>query len=733
MQQAMDEEKSQLNEELLTARDLVDATQKELMLMRAVSEEREGALRMELEQRTGAARLELDQQKALAAQTIEELSSALEAASAQLVEAHQERRAGGTPAFPSKQAKPPYGTIPCHDVAMLVLPEAAESEIDAAKEKARLSIKQIKSEADRRVSRVEADATRRIAAAERKATEAVSSAQDELIELEAAAKKKEEMLRTKLKRIGQELRHAQKMTQAARAERAEAEQDQARASRRDAAAAEKWAKQLARQESEWQRRLDAELDEVRRSRAASEREQHAATKAARQEAEALSNTTSALERLLAELRSVDGQTDKSADGSRVVNTSSISQHLKIKAVEELEVARRLLSKHRGDDERELRRARTWFAKQVEDLEDEAALVGKSFIDDSSSKQGRQRPRISAEELDDRMVDRVLEVFENKGALSQTQVAALRKLSGTKKIVKGANILQSWSFMDRLSTRAANTASDAARQLRREQVRPKSPVRRVSEAEAKKKFDQIRQAQEEFAERMEQERVKRQEVTALEATFVPMQTPAPPLAKLPGATQTYLRPPSPEAGRLAIETLRTASTPSLPSAKRANHQEPEPQPESLHPVGSVEASTGAERSQSPLRLLRTTMHNESDVDLAQIDPNSFVDRFLPAPVGDSEIQMAVNPDTAARIRRVAGWIALQEFEQHERSKKQHNGGATGRVEDVDFEAILRQRVASDTDQDWRFLQGTDVTGSVLFRQELQREREALFGAEDVAAD
>ena len=128
-----------------------------------------------------------------------------------------------------------------------------------------------------------------------------------------------------------------------------------------------------------------------------------------------------------------------------------------------------------------------------------------------------------------------------------------------------------------------------------------------------------------------------------------------------------------------------------------------------------------------------MHNESDVDLAQIDPNSFVDRFLPAPVGDSEIQMAVNPDTAARIRRVAGWIALQEFEQHERSKKQHNGGATGRVEDVDFEAILRQRVASDTDQDWRFLQGTDVTGSVLFRQELQREREALFGAEDVAAD
>jgi hypothetical protein len=51
-----------------------------------------------------------------------------------------------------------------------------------------------------------------------------------------------------------------------------------------------------------------------------------------------------------------------------------------------------------------------------------------------------------------------------------------------------------------------------------------------------------------------------------------------------------------------------------------------------------------------------------------------------------------------------------------------------VEVVDFEAILRQRIAGDADQDWRFLQGTDVTGSVLFRQELQREREALFGAE-----
>ena len=53
--------------------------------------------------------------------------------------------------------------------------------------------------------------------------------------------------------------------------------------------------------------------------------------------------------------------------------------------------------------------------------------------------------------------------------------------------------------------------------------------------------------------------------------------------------------------------------------------------------------------------------------------------------------------------------------------------------VDFEAILRQRVASDRDQNWGFLQGTDLVGAVLFRQELHREREALFGVDTVAAE
>ena len=65
------------------------------------------------------------------------------------------------------------------------------------------------------------------------------------------------------------------------------------------------ARQLARQESEWKEKLDTELDVVRRSRIVSEAEQRAAKQLAQQEAEALSNTTSALARLLAQLQDVD--------------------------------------------------------------------------------------------------------------------------------------------------------------------------------------------------------------------------------------------------------------------------------------------------------------------------------------------------------------------------------------------------------------------------------------------
>ena len=783
MRQALGEEVARMKEELLSVRAHLDATQDELMRVHAVGEEREGSLKMELEHRTGAVRLELDRQKALAAQTIEELSSALETASAQLVAVHRDRGGRGSTSSPPKRTVSPFTTVSSATATTLMVPEAAQSEIDTAKEKARRSIKKIKSEADRHVCRVEADAVRRIAAAERKATEAMSTAQDELIELEVEAKKKQEVLRKKLKRAEQDLRHAQKMTEAARAGRTEAEQKEDRASKRDAAAEEKWARQLARQDKEWRERLDAELHEVRRSHNASEREQRAATESAQKAAEALSHTTSALERLLADLRDVDAHTNRadSVDAS----ASAASQRLKIMAMEELESARRLLSKHRGDDERELRRARIWFAKQLEELEDEAALTGQSFVDGGHNQGGgRQRRRVTAEELDDRMVERVLEAFESKGALSEAQLAALRKLSGTKKIVKAANILQSWSFMDRLSTHAALNASSAARELRREQVRPKSPVRRVSEAEAKKRFDQIRIAQEDFAARMEQERLRQEEMTAREATFVPIQTPAPPLTKLPGPTQPYRRPPSPGAGRVAIAPVGVTS-----AGRAVDHalatETPEETPtakiESISPLRSVHATMDSEtdadaldaidsillseEQEQAIRTMPSSMRLQPPVqrqqqqqqqqqqqrrrqqqqqlevarefDLAKMNPNSFVDQFLPAAAAsngpgsaDSGMQMTVDDDLAARIRRVAGWIALQEFQQEQRIKNQHDSVG---AEEVDFEAILRQRVAGDTNQDWRFLQGRDVPGTVLFRQELQRERELLRGGDSVAAE
>lgn len=61
-------------------------------------------------------------------------------------------------------------------------------------------------------------------------------------------------------------------------------------------------------------------------------------------------------------------------------------------------------------------------------------------------------------------------------MSAAQANALRKLTGGKKIVKSANVLQSWSFMDRLSAGAAQAAELAALQKRRaEASRPKSPV------------------------------------------------------------------------------------------------------------------------------------------------------------------------------------------------------------------------------------------------------------------
>ena len=428
------------------------------------------------------------------------------------------------------------------------------------------------------------------------------------------------------------------------------------------------------------------------------------------------------------------------------------------------------------------------------------------------------------QVDEQVVDSVLQAFEQKGALNKTQAAALRKLSGTKRIVKGANILQSWSFMDRLSTHAADTAADVASQRRREKARPKSPVRKVSQAEAKRKFDDIRIAQEDFAHRMEQERLKKETESAREATFVPMQTPAPPLARLPGATQTYLRPPSPEAGRQAIAAVRAAGE-AVAAAMRVRQPEPEPEPEleleleldsgrkavsfaeqAVLGPSSEPANEGTmlpqqqpppppmeERSVSPLRLVRATMDSardadtmemidsillseeeeqaavavaaeaqqlaqaEADLDLARINPEAFVDRFLPAtgqsgqtPAPDdsgdgdagmdqyqdkgeggadsssssSSSEMMLAEEKAARIRRVAGWIALQEFEQRQRVA----GGeaAEEEEEEVDFVAILRQRVEGDLDQDWGFIQGSDVVGAAFFKQELQHEREALFG-------
>jgi hypothetical protein len=451
VRQALHGEVARLNEELSTARELVEATQEEVALVRTVGDEREGSLRLEMEQRVGAVRLELEQQKAIGAQTIDELSGALETASTQLATVHRERdvamatvedlvtaarerevrerdtrprslrtRTGGisgeghgsATSSPAKPAKLPAAVMSSAGVlaaAVPMLPEDAQAEIDAVKEKARLSIKKVKSEADRRVSRVEADAVTRVAAAERKAAEAASFAEDERIELEVGAKKKEEVLRRKLKRSEQELVRARKMTEAARAERKENEREEARAAKKEAAAEEKWARQLARQESEWKEKLDTELDVVRRSRVVSEAEQRAAKQLAQQEAEALSNTTSALARLLAQLQDVlmeQQQAEEAAAGSGGSGgpaSGGVSKELRSRAVEELRSARSLLEKHRGDDERELRRARIWFAKQLEELEEEAALKGEDAILVSSRRSGgQQRRRISPDEVRKRL-------------------------------------------------------------------------------------------------------------------------------------------------------------------------------------------------------------------------------------------------------------------------------------------------------------------------------------------
>lgn len=97
----------------------------------------------------------------------------------------------------------------------------------------------------------------------------------------------------------------------------------------------------------------------------------------------------------------------------------LPQQLRANAIEELTGARALLDKHRGDDERTVKRARIWFARQSEDVQGPT---------DEYERNNRRR-RVDPAEVDGALVDVIIGVFERKGAVSAAQANALRKLSG----------------------------------------------------------------------------------------------------------------------------------------------------------------------------------------------------------------------------------------------------------------------------------------------------------------
>ena len=176
VRQAVSVEVSRLDEELRSARELIQATQLEVSLVRQVGEEREGVLRVDIEQRESALRLELEQQSAaletqkqFAASTIDELSTALETVTGQLTEVHRERDvavanaeaslsagrarelrdrdtrprrlrtqsggiSGGLPSStPTSLSSAVMSEQPGLAAAVPMLPEAAKAEVDAAK------------------------------------------------------------------------------------------------------------------------------------------------------------------------------------------------------------------------------------------------------------------------------------------------------------------------------------------------------------------------------------------------------------------------------------------------------------------------------------------------------------------------------------------------------------------------------------------------------------------------
>ena len=146
------------------------------------------------------------------------------------------------------------------------------------------------------------------------------------------------------------------------------------------------------------------------------------------------------------------------------------------AVEQVAQARQLLRQHQGGTaERDVRKARQWVASQAAELN----LLPKG-------------QRAETVDVDDALVETVLAAFEGRKAVGVEQAAALRRLTGRRKLIKVANVLQSWCFMQRLSADTAE-AERAAQEKRR--AVPKSPVKRVSKKLAAKRFAAIRTQQE----------------------------------------------------------------------------------------------------------------------------------------------------------------------------------------------------------------------------------------------
>ena len=256
---------------------------------------------------------------------------------------------------------------------------------------------------------------------------------------------------------------------------------------------------------------------------------------------------------------------------------------------------------------------------------------------------------------------------------------------------------------RLSAGAAQAAELVAVQKgRKEASRPWPPVRKVSAAMADQKFSQIRIAQDEFDARMLAKRQAKEEDGLREATFEPMQTAPPPLARLPGAVHTKQlggqeiyaaggwppslsgQPPSLENGLLATVAMRGGGG----SAPLSPPELLEERRNSASPLKLVKSSSDGDAE--TMKIISEIalgdddgLHSHHGAAVAQqqraeeraaaaaameMTPMAFVDSVWPPPQHDTaaqqqvDLEMAVSGEKAAMIQKVAGWIALQEYEQ-----------------------------------------------------------------------